>query len=116
MIAGRSRHDNLRAELVELECNLPGIPFANVAELLAIDTLTARRWKTEMDKRTRRLRLVNQLVDILKHGWTPKGIMAWFHRPRRDLDGNAPIDLLDNPGSARALLIAAQSSSDQYAT
>lgn len=39
MIEDIRHHDHLEAELAELKCTLPGIPSADVAELLAIDGL-----------------------------------------------------------------------------
>jgi hypothetical protein len=59
---------------------------------------------------------VAALVAVLRHDWTEDGIVAWFNRPRRDLDGRAPIALLDDPNSEQALLSAARSSRSQYAS
>ena len=53
---------------------------------------------------------------MLRHAWTPKGVLAWYHRPRRDLGGKAPLELLDDPGSERLLLSAARDSRTQYGT
>jgi hypothetical protein len=43
-------------------------------------------------------------------------IVAWFYRPRRDLDGRKPIALLDDPNEDYALISAARSSRSQYAS
>jgi uncharacterized protein (DUF2384 family) len=43
-------------------------------------------------------------------------VIAWFHRPRRDLDGRTPISLLDEAGSEHVLLSAARSGRNQYGT
>lgn len=105
-----------RRLLHELEKSLPGIRQTDVAELVAVDPRTIRRWATESGTPEHRLELVARLVAVLHHAWTPKGVLAWFHRPRRELGGKAPIDLLDDPGSERSLLSAARSSRNQYGT
>lgn len=105
-----------RRLLHELDRSLPGVRQTDIAKLLAVDPRTIRRWASEAGKPEHRLQLVARLVAVLRHAWTPKGILAWFHRRRRDLDGKAPIDLLDDPGSERTLLSAARSSRNQYGT
>ncbi|HWK27568.1 MAG TPA: hypothetical protein VNS09_13455 [Solirubrobacter sp.] len=77
---------------------LPGVPQAQLAELLGQSTRTlqrlahAERGKTASD----RVQIVARLVAILRHGWTPRGVMMWFERPRRELGGRAPAELLDD--------------------
>lgn len=105
-----------RRLLQELERSLPVVRQADIAELLAVDPRTIRRWANEAGEPEHRLQLVARLVAVLRNAWTPKGILAWFHRPRHDLDGKAPIELLDDPGSERSLLSAARSSRNQYST
>jgi hypothetical protein len=105
-----------RRLLQELQISLPGVKQADLAELLDVDPRTIRRWSSAPGEAEHRLQLVTHLVAILRHAWTPKGILSWFHRPRRDLDGRKPIDLLAEPASERALLTAARSSRNQYAT
>lgn len=105
-----------RRLLQELDRSLPGIRQVDVAELLAVTPRTIHRWSNQAGEPEHRLQLVTRLVAVLRHAWTPKGILAWFHRPRRDLDGKAPIELLDDPSSERALLSSARSSRNQYGT
>jgi transcriptional regulator with XRE-family HTH domain len=105
-----------RRLLHELERSLPGVRQADFAELLGVDPRTIRRWAAESGHPEHRLQLVARIAAVIKHAWTPRGMLAWFHRPRRDLGGKAPIDLLDDPGSERALLSAARSSRNQYGT
>jgi len=105
-----------RRLLHELQESLPGVKQADLAQLLAVDPRTIRRWAADPGEAEHRLRLVAHLVAVLKHAWTPKGIVAWFQRPRRDLDGRKPIELLEDPSSERVLLTAARSSRNQYAT
>jgi hypothetical protein len=105
-----------RRLLEEIERSLPGLKQADLAKLLDVDPRTVRRWSSEPGAAEHRLQLIAHLVAILRHAWTPKGIVAWFQRPRRDLDGERPIDLLADPASERDLLTAARSSRNQYAT
>jgi DNA-binding transcriptional MerR regulator len=105
-----------RRLLQEIQQSLPGVRQADVAELLNVDPRTIRRWSAQPGEAEHRLQLVAHLVAILRHAWTPKGIVGWFQRPRRDLEEKRPIDLLADPASERALLTAARSSRNQYAT
>lgn len=105
-----------RKLLLELNHSLPGVRQADIAELLAVDPRTIRRWAAEPGEPEHRLQLITHLVAVLRHAWTPKGVLAWFKRPRRDLDGKTPIDLLNDPGAERALLSSARSSRNQYGT
>ena len=105
-----------RRLLQELDRSLPGVRQIDIAELLSVDPRTIRRWSSEAGEPEHRLQLVARLVAVLRHAWTPKGVLAWFRRPRRDLNGKTPIDLLDDPGSEHFLLSAARSSRNQYGT
>jgi hypothetical protein len=105
-----------RRLIAELEQSLPSVRQADLAELLAVDPRTVRRWSAQAGTPDHRLQLVARLVAVLRHAWTAKGVLAWFHRGRRDLDGQAPIELLDDPGAEQALLSAARSGRNQYAT
>ncbi len=105
-----------RRLLGELERSLPGVRQSDIAELLDVDPRTVRRWSNEAGEPEHRLQIVARLVAVLRHAWTAKGVLAWFHHPRRDLDGKTPVDLLSDPGSERALLSAARSSRTQYGT
>lgn len=58
-----------------------------------------------------------RLVAILRHAWTEDGIVAWFHRPRRDLQGQRPIAVLKDPNyDEDELISAARAGRSQYAT
>ncbi|HEX5762377.1 MAG TPA: hypothetical protein VFY04_04570 [Solirubrobacterales bacterium] len=105
-----------RRLLQELERSLPGVRQRDLAELLAVTPRTVHRWSSQAGEPEHRLQLVARLVAVLRHAWTPKGILAWFHRPRRDLDEKRPMDLLDDPAAERSLLSAARSSRNQYGT
>jgi hypothetical protein len=95
---------------------LPSTPDRVVAELVGVDRRTLSRWKKQSGPPRRRVRMVASLVAVLRHNWTEEGIVAWFYRPRRDLDGRKPIALLDDPNEDYALISAARSSRSQYAS
>lgn len=95
---------------------LPNTPLAAVADLVGVDRRTLHRWSQQSGPPSPRLALVARLVAILRHAWTESGILAWFDRPRRDLEGRRPRALLDDPAADDALIRAARSGRSQYAS
>ena len=88
---------------------VPGIDRAALAELLGVDPRTLQRWQAGEGGRLRpRVRLVTRLAAMLARTWTAEGVVAWFHRPRRELGGLAPLARLDDPAAAGALIDAAR--------
>lgn len=97
-------------------------PQREVAALLGVDLRRFQRWVSDTERArpegddARRLRAVARLVAQLRHAYTAAGVLAWFERPRADLGGAAPRDLLDDPvrlpdlalvaGSARSTVLA----------
>jgi uncharacterized protein (DUF2384 family) len=103
--------------LAELFERLPEIPQHEIADLVGVDRRTLLRWRESDRPPSWRLRVVARLVAILRHNWTPEGAISWFRRPRRDLDGRAPLDLLDRANiDEEALIAAARAGRSQYAT
>ncbi len=95
---------------------LPGVPVQRLADLVGVDRRTFTRWVSRNGAPSSRLRLVARLVAVLRHNWTPPGILEWFDRPRRDLDGRRPVTLLSEARNEEALLTAARSGRSQYAS
>jgi hypothetical protein len=95
---------------------LPNTPLTRLAELIDVDPKTLRRWRGQTGAPQRRLRIVARLVAILRHNWTEEGMIAWFDRARRDLDGRRPRALLEDPNMEDALVMAARSGRSQYAS
>ena len=95
---------------------LPSVPKSALAELLGVQARTVTRWQADARRPSYRLGIVAKLVAILRHSWTQEGVRAWFYRPREDLDGRRPFDLLDKPEDARALVSAARSTRSMYAS
>jgi hypothetical protein len=63
------------------------------------------------------MQTVGQLISILRHNWTEEGVVAWFHRPRRDLGGRPPLAVLSSESFDEDILLsAARAGRSQYAT
>jgi hypothetical protein len=95
---------------------MPNTTRQEIAELFGVDRRTLPRWRGKATQPSRRVQTVAQLIAILRHNWTEEGIVAWFHRPRRDLDGRAPLAVLADPDFDEDVLIsAARAGRSQYA-
>lgn len=101
----------------DLDRWLPGTPRHKLAELMGVDRRTLPRWTGKASAPSRRVQTVARLVAILRHNWTEEGIVAWFHRPRRDLNGRTPLTILEDPNfDEEALLAAARAGRSHYAS
>ncbi|MEZ5122889.1 MAG: hypothetical protein R2736_15130 [Solirubrobacterales bacterium] len=98
-----------REVLAMLEEWLPGVSVRDLASLLGISTRALQRRRHEESPATPREQLVARLVAILRGAWTDAGVNAWFYRPRYDLGGARPIELLDDGSRENDLLDAARS-------
>lgn len=94
---------------------LPNASNEAIGHLVGVNRRTLSRWRKEDRAPTSRLRLVAQLVAILRHNWTEEGIVSWFERPRRALQGRKPIALLEDPGAEDLLLSEARAGRSQDA-
>jgi hypothetical protein len=97
-----------------LAMQLPGVTRKELSDLLGIGERQMQRLAKGDAKPSGRLLLVSRLVALLWRAWTPAGVVAWFYRPRTDLDGKPPIDVLDDPEHERALMIAARQGRAQH--
>jgi hypothetical protein len=95
---------------------LARVPDQEIASVLGVDRRTLSRWRGQSTQPRRELRVFAHLVAILRHNWDAEGIMAWFNRPRRDLGGRRPASVLNDPNWEDALISAARSGRNQYAT
>jgi AraC-like DNA-binding protein len=91
-----------------LEAWLPDLTVKQLAELLGISERQLQRRRQDGGASSHRMQLVARLIAVLRHGWTDQGVYAWFTRPRHELRGTPPLELLDDPSSERALLLAAR--------
>ncbi len=102
--------------MTELERWLPHVSDQTIATLVGVDRRSLSRWRGQGGQPRRSLRIFARLVAILRHNWDEEGVIAWFERPRRDLDGRRPATLLADPNAEDALLSAARSGRNQYAS
>lgn len=92
-----------------LEEWLPGLAVRQLAELLGVSTRQLQRRRQDRGSTsTHRMQVVVRLVAILRHAWTDEGVYAWFHRPRLELGGATPIELLEDAAYERELLLTAR--------
>lgn len=103
-------------ELLEgLLRQLPGISRKELAALIGLSERQVQRiLKSGHRAPSRRLQLIARLVVLLGRAWTSAGVLAWFYRSRDELDGHAPVDVLDDPDYERALLLAARRGRAQH--
>jgi uncharacterized protein (DUF2384 family) len=101
--------------IAELRKWLPKSSYETIARLVGVNRRTLTRWMKEKRTPPRRLQLVAHLVAILRHNWSEEGMVMWFDRPRRDLDGKRPVQLLDDAGAEERLLSEARGGRSQDA-
>jgi hypothetical protein len=99
-----------------LETTLPSVSQQQKADLLRVGVRTYQRWISDRETTTptgddeRRLRVVARIANQLRHSLTGPGVIEWFEHPRADLDGAAPVDVLDDSDRLEPLLAAAAAS------
>ena len=93
---------------------LPSVPQVELAALLGRSQRQVQRWAAQEGPPSRRLELVARIAALLRHSWTEEGVVAWFFRPRQDLSGKKPVDLLDDPDREAEILIAARRGRAQH--
>jgi uncharacterized protein (DUF2384 family) len=91
-----------------LEDWLPDLSVRQLAELLGLSERQLQRRRRDGGVSSHRMQIVARLIAILRTAWTDQGVYAWFNRPRDDLGGRAPVDVLDEASSERALILAAR--------
>jgi hypothetical protein len=95
---------------------LPRITQADQARLAGMSTRHLQRLGKGGGVPPRQLVLAARLVKLLRYVWNPEGVVAWFHRERRELDGHAPIDVAADPGFEPVLLRLARQGRAQHAS
>lgn len=97
-----------RALLGAIDEWLPRINQQDKAALIGVSPRTLQRIAVSGGQPGRRMIMVARLVALLHRGWTPEGVVAWFHRSRDEFGGRPPIELLDDPDLEGELLRAAR--------
>ncbi len=105
---------NSKEVMESLRRVLPSVRQVELAALLGRSQRQVQRWATQEGTPTRRLELVARIAALLKHSWTEDGVVAWFFRPRPDLQGKTPVDLLDDANREPDLLMAARRGRAQH--
>lgn len=100
----RALLQDARAVAGQLEAWLPGLSQRELAALLGMSARTYQRHREQGGEAGSREQTVLRLVAILRRGWSDAGVLAWFERPRLDLDGAAPLGLLGDPAREQQLL------------
>ncbi len=108
--AGQSAKEVLES----LRQTLPSIRQVELAALLGRSQRQVQRWATQEGPPPRRLELVARIAALLRHSWTQEGVVAWFFRPRPDLGGKKPVDLLDDPDREIEVVNAARRGRAQH--
>lgn len=108
------REDDAGALVAYLREALPRVTQADQARLAGVSVRHLQRLGKEGGTPPRQLVLAVRLVKLLRYVWNPEGVIAWFHRERRDLDGHAPIDLAGTAGFENALLRLARQGRAQH--
>lgn len=102
-------------ELLEgISKQLPGISRKELGGLIGVGERQVQRLAKDGGRPSRRLQLVARLVSLLFRSWTPAGVVAWFYRRRDELDGQAPVDVLDDVDYERTLMLAARRGRAQH--
>jgi transcriptional regulator with XRE-family HTH domain len=105
---------NTNQVMKSLRQALPSIRQVELAALLGRSQRQVQRWATQEGAPPRRLELVARIAALLRHSWTEDGVVAWFFRPRPDLRGRKPVDLLDDPNREAELITAARRGRAQH--
>jgi hypothetical protein len=87
-----------RGLLIGLQEALPHIGRKDLADLLSTSDRSIQRILANpaQVEPSRRLHIVARLVALLRRGWTPEGVVAWFHRPRVELGERSVLAAIDD--------------------
>lgn len=105
-----------RSLLGGLEESLPRVGRRELADLLGTSERSLQRIQASATpvQPSRRMQIVARLVSLLRRGWTPEGVIAWFHRPRPELDGKTVIAAIDDADLEQDILALARHGRAQH--
>lgn len=100
-----------------LEAWLPSLSVGQLSELTDVSVRQLQRRRRDGGGVTSaRLQLVARLIATLRHAWTDRGVLAWFAKPHPELNGKAPMELLNDSERERDLLLLARAGRAQGAS
>jgi hypothetical protein len=105
-----------RSLLNSLQEALPHVGRKELAQLLGTSDRSLQRILANPVpvEPSRRLQIVARLVALLRRGWTPEGVVAWFHRPRPELGGRSVLEAIDDADLERDILELARHGRAQH--
>jgi hypothetical protein len=106
--------EDISAVVHQLQLWLPRASQPDLAGLVGISTRQYQRWGQMHSEPTRRAQIVARLIAILRRSWTDAGVVAWFYRPRPELDDKAPVDVLDDAAYEQILFRAVRQGRAQH--
>lgn len=90
--------DGRTALMAQIREWLPTTTNDEIAALLGVSGRTANRWLTTPGSAEARLTIAAKLISILRLSRSEAGVLAWFKRPRVELDDDTPLTALDALG------------------
>lgn len=108
--------EDARALLAGIERALPRVGRRDLARLLGTSERSLQRTLASDDpvEPGRRLLLLARLVELLRRGWTPEGVVAWLERPRSALGGASVLAVLDDPAREQDVMALARAGRGQH--
>jgi hypothetical protein len=105
-----------RALVQSLQETLPRVGRKELAELLGVSDRSIQRILASPTpvEPGRRLEVLARLVSLLRRGWTPEGVVAWFHRPRVELGERSVLEAIDDARNERAIFELARHGRAQH--
>lgn len=101
--------DRAAKEVVRWLDQVISVPQRRKAELLRVAERTYQRWVSSSDStepegdEEHYLRLVARVTAQLRHSLGGPGVIDWFEHPRDELDGERPMDRLNDPEGTDAV-------------
>jgi hypothetical protein len=105
-----------RALVHGLQETLPRVGRKDLAELLGVSDRSIQRILASPTpvEPSRRVEVVARLISLLRRGWTPEGVIAWFHRPRVELAERSVLETIDDAQNERAIFELARHGRAQH--
>jgi hypothetical protein len=105
-----------RTLLHNLQEALPRVGRKDLAELLGTSERSIQRTLASPTpvEPSRRLQIIARLVFLLRRGWTPEGVVAWFHRSRLEFGEKSVLEVIDKADFEQEILELARHGRAQH--